>query len=78
MKILYLNHSVVRSGTYVRAAQLARQVAAAGHAVTLVTTRLAASELSWSSVAGRLLSFYDEWRCVPVATGADAPRGNVP
>jgi glycosyltransferase involved in cell wall biosynthesis len=40
--------------------------------------QLAASELSWSSVAGQLLSFYDEWRCVPIATGAGAPRGNVP
>jgi glycosyltransferase involved in cell wall biosynthesis len=54
MKVLYLNHNVVRSGTYIRAAQLARQVAACGHDVTLVTTsrdrRRSGHEWEWNGV----------------------------
>jgi glycosyltransferase involved in cell wall biosynthesis len=74
MKILYLNHNVVRSGTYVRAAQLARQVVAAGHAVTLVTTsrerRRSGHEWEWNGVriveapdllAGPARTGWDPW-----------------
>lgn len=38
MRLLYLNHNVRGRGTYVRAFALGRQLAAAGHDVTLVTT----------------------------------------
>ena len=38
MRILYLNHNVVGSGTFLRAFHLGRELAAAGHQVTLVTT----------------------------------------
>jgi glycosyltransferase involved in cell wall biosynthesis len=54
MKVLYLNHNVVRSGTYIRAAHLAREVVAAGHEVTLVTTsrdrRRTGHEWEWDGV----------------------------
>jgi glycosyltransferase involved in cell wall biosynthesis len=54
MKLLYLNHNVVRTGTYVRAANFAREVVAAGHEVTLVTTspdlRAAGREREWEGV----------------------------
>jgi glycosyltransferase involved in cell wall biosynthesis len=41
--------------------------------------QLAATELSWSAVARRLLSFYDEWRNVPAARGSGgAASGSVP
>lgn len=38
MRVLYLNHNVVGSGTYFRAFHLGRQLAKRGHQVTLVTT----------------------------------------
>ena len=38
MRVLYLNHNVVGSGTYSRAFHLGRQLALKGHQVTLVTT----------------------------------------
>jgi glycosyltransferase involved in cell wall biosynthesis len=48
LRLLYLNHNVVGTGTYVRAWHLGRELAAVGHEVTLVTTsrsqRLAGSE----------------------------------
>ncbi|HUF52051.1 MAG TPA: glycosyltransferase [Longimicrobiales bacterium] len=48
MRLLYLNHNVVGTGTYQRASSLAHELAARGHAVTLVTTsggrRLSACE----------------------------------
>lgn len=54
MKLLYLNHNVVRTGTYVRAAAFARELAAVGHDVTLVTTsrdlRAAGREREWEGV----------------------------
>lgn len=42
MRVLYLNHNVVGSGTYFRAFHLGRQLANRGHQVTLVTTSRAA------------------------------------
>jgi glycosyltransferase involved in cell wall biosynthesis len=54
MKLLYLNHNVSGRGTYVRAANLAREVVAAGHDVTLVTTsegtRRSGREREWCGV----------------------------
>jgi glycosyltransferase involved in cell wall biosynthesis len=38
MRLLFLNHNVRGSGTYVRAFGLARELVARGHSVTLVTT----------------------------------------
>jgi glycosyltransferase involved in cell wall biosynthesis len=38
MRVLYLNHNVVRTGTFMRAASFARELTAAGHEVTIVTT----------------------------------------
>lgn len=55
MRILYLNHNVVGSGTYQRAANFAREMAHRGHQVTLVTTsrsaRLAGRRRSRDGVA---------------------------
>jgi glycosyltransferase involved in cell wall biosynthesis len=54
VKLLYLNHNVVHTGTFVRAAHLARELAGAGHDVTLVTThstgRLQGAEREWCGV----------------------------
>jgi glycosyltransferase involved in cell wall biosynthesis len=54
MKVLYLNHNVVHTGTFVRAAHLGRELVAAGHEVTLITTsharRLRGSEWDWHGV----------------------------
>ncbi|HSJ05452.1 MAG TPA: glycosyltransferase family 4 protein [Longimicrobiales bacterium] len=54
MRLLYLNHNVVHTGTFVRAAHLARELASAGHEVTLVTThstgRLRGAEREWCGV----------------------------
>ena len=53
MRMLFLNHNVVGTGTYQRCSQLARALAARGHAVTLVTTsRTARLRGSWRSDAG--------------------------
>jgi glycosyltransferase involved in cell wall biosynthesis len=38
MNALFLNHNVVRTGTFVRASCFARELVSAGHAVTVVTT----------------------------------------
>ncbi|MGQ0561396.1 MAG: glycosyltransferase, partial [Gemmatimonadota bacterium] len=38
MRVLFLNHNVVGSGTFLRAFHFARQLATRGHRVTLVTT----------------------------------------
>ncbi|MGQ0813379.1 MAG: glycosyltransferase [Gemmatimonadota bacterium] len=38
MRIVYFNHNVIGTGTYLRAYRLAREVARAGHDVTVVTT----------------------------------------
>lgn len=54
MKVLYLNHNVVPAGTFVRAAQLGRELVAAGHDVTVVTTsrarRVRGRERDWGGV----------------------------
>ena len=53
MRMLFLNHNVVGTGTYQRCSQLARALAARGHAVTLVTTiRTERLRGSWRSDAG--------------------------
>jgi glycosyltransferase involved in cell wall biosynthesis len=74
LKVLYLNHNVVRRGTYVRAANFAKEVAAAGHEVTLVTTsrdlRTGGREWEWEGVriieapdllAGPARTGWDPW-----------------
>lgn len=54
MRILFLNHNVVHTGTYQRASCLARELVAAGHELTLVTTsrdrRSEGSEREWFGV----------------------------
>lgn len=74
MKLLYLNHNVAGSGTYQRAFNLAREMRARGHDVTLVTTsrelRLNAREHVLSGVhvieapdllVGRARNGWDGW-----------------
>ncbi|MEX1183124.1 MAG: glycosyltransferase [Gemmatimonadota bacterium] len=54
MRALFLNHNVVRTGTFQRASCLARELVAAGHDITLVTTsrdlRAGGRESEWHGV----------------------------
>jgi glycosyltransferase involved in cell wall biosynthesis len=54
MKALFLNHNVVRTGTFVRASSFARELVSAGHEVTVVTTssdlRGASRQWRWHGV----------------------------
>ena len=61
MRILYLNHNVIGSGTFRRAFNLGREMAARGHDVTVVTTsRSARVRTVWAEREGvRLLEAPD-------------------
>ncbi|HSJ23521.1 MAG TPA: glycosyltransferase [Longimicrobiales bacterium] len=72
MKLLYLNHNVVGTGTYLRALHLGMAMAGRGHEVTLVTT---SRDRRWSAVEReergvRVIEAPDLW-FGPARTGWD-------
>jgi glycosyltransferase involved in cell wall biosynthesis len=72
LRLLYLNHNVVGTGTYLRALQLARAMVQRGHEVTLITTSRAnrLGFLAREEDGVRVLEAPDLWSC-PARTGWD-------